>query len=158
MLAFIKEQLPQKGTLERDPIEKSLYLYIGPGTPYFQKLMPVSVPYPENSHFSHPLSLQAPVFLAHECAKAKNLGLWDEIGKEFLFEVTGCYTVDTPSHPAMRSMVLTLRSSALEHLRERYLLSKAVAGHSFHATLLMKKRETPPKPALCRLNVSCFAA
>ena len=63
------------------------------------------------------------------------------------------------SHPAIeKAWFLTLRYSALEHLRERYLLSKAVAGHSFHATLLMKKRETPPKPALCHLNVSCFAA
>jgi hypothetical protein len=111
-------------------------------------------------YFSPELGVHCTVMSPAESARCKALGLQRELGKKFSFHIKGCYASDVHSDSFIeKAWFLLIDCPELEQLREYYLLPARPAGHEFHVTLLMKKKTSSrPKPHLCRLNVSCFAA
>lgn len=84
-----------------------------------------------------------------------------ELGREFLFQIEGVYTVnpDSWSH-VKKAWILQIRSLELETLREKYHLPAKVKGHDFQIVIALEpleKGEVKRKPPM-RINVAFLAA
>lgn len=160
LLSLVNNTFPLKGELRKDPTGM-MYLFIGNNETHIHPL-PKELLDPSETHLlPHPMGTHIPVIMPSEMMQARNLGIQNELGKEFSFSVTGCFSVDTPLHDHVeKAWFLEVESKELTQLREKYLLPSKVGSHSFHIVLSLKKRdrENSVKPTTFRLNVSCYAA
>jgi|GEM_PF-6277071 len=110
---------------------------------------------------SLPQSPLLPVITPEE-AEWRNLdGKVKEIGQIFPFEITGLFKVEPIDWKEMEAVFfLSIQSTALEELREKYRLPRTINASSFQIAFGGKKRKAPFEntKAFLRVNVACLVA
>jgi hypothetical protein len=112
--------------------------------------------------FDAPEGAHIPVISAREAA-FQYLDQFEQLGKEFSFEVEGLYSMEPSSWPEVEQVwFFKLSSPELEDYRRRYFLPAHPGGHPFHIAVAVKPRvgssPFPRSMPLMRINIAFLAA
>lgn len=153
-----------KGTLKRS-LQGLVYLdvdnrFISMMLPYLKAYGLVRPPY--FNLFDAPEGAHVPVISTREAA-FQYLDQFEQLGKEFSFEIEGLYSMEPASWPEVEQVwFFKLSSPELEDYRRRYFLPAHPGGHSFHIAVAVKPRvgssAFPRSMPLMRINTAFLAA
>ncbi len=159
---FITKHLSRKGKLSQNTRG---FVFVELEDGYIEDLLPFvpdkqaeAAPY--LGIYSKPDSPHIPVILVSEKI-ARELGEIREIGEEILFEILGLHSTSPAHWPKIEKVwFLTVQSSRLEEIRERYRLPARIGSHDFAIAIgvVYADKKKKKKPATMRINPAYLAA